>query len=199
VPNHVCGDLLNRLDPRAQLVFDNREVHRRPGSSKRLSRTAAAPADMGIAMLGVPEASPIELDVLLESVLEGVLASGTARVQLAGECARCLEPIEDSLEVKFQELYAYPESSVEDDEALRIQGDYLDLEPVLRDAVVLALPFGPVCDPACSGLCPECGVRLADDPGHTHGERMDPRWAVLSVLTDDDGAGQQDPVREDEE
>jgi uncharacterized protein len=154
---------------------------------------------MGIAMLGVPESSPIELDVLLESVLEGVLASGTARVQLTGECARCLEPIEDSLEVKFQELYAYQESGVEDDEALRIQGDYLDLEPVIRDAVVLALPFGPVCDPACSGLCPECGVRLADDPDHTHGERMDPRWAVLSVLTDDAGAGPRDPAREDEE
>jgi uncharacterized protein len=199
VPNQVCGDLLNRLDPRAPLVFDNREVHRRPGSSKRLSRTAAAPADMGIAMLGVPESSPVELDLLLESVLEGVLASGTARVQLAGECARCLEPIEDSLEVKFQQLYAYPESDAEEDEAIRIQGDYLDLEPVLRDAVVLALPFGPVCDPACAGLCPECGARLADDPGHTHGDRVDPRWAALTVLTEDEDAGSQDPALEDEE
>jgi uncharacterized protein len=198
VPDHVCGDLLNRLDPRAPLVFDNREVDRRPGSSKRLSRTAAAPADMGIAMLGVPKSSPIELELLLESVLEGVLASGTARVQLAGECARCLEPIEDSLEVKFQELYAYPESGAEDDEAIRIQGDYLDLEPVLRDAVVLALPFGPVCDPACAGLCPDCGVRLADDPGHAHGEWTDPRWAALAVMTEDDGAGEQE-AGEDEE
>jgi DUF177 domain-containing protein len=199
VPNHVCGDLLNRLDPRAPLVFDNREVDRRPGSSKRLSRTAAAPADMGIAMLRVPESSPIELDMLLESVLEGVLASGTARVQLAGECARCLEPIEDSLEVKFQELYVYPDSGAEDDEAIRIQGDYLDLEPVLRDAVVLALPFGPVCDPACAGLCPDCGVRFVDDPGHTHGDWIDPRWEALTVLAEHDGAGEQPTADKDEE
>jgi uncharacterized protein len=154
---------------------------------------------MSIAMLGVPEFSPIELDLLLESVLEGVLASGTARVQLAGECARCLGPIEDSLEVKFQELYVYPESDAEDDEAIRIQDDYLDLEPVLRDAVVLALPFGPVCDAGCAGLCPDCGVRLADDPGHTHGERIDPRWEALAVLIDVDGAGEQDSAGQDEE
>jgi uncharacterized protein len=153
---------------------------------------------MGIAMLGVPESSPVELELLLESVLEGVLASGTARVRLAGECARCLGPIEDSLEVKFQELYVYPESDAEDDEAIRIQGDYLDLEPVLRDSVVLALPFGPVCDPGCAGLCPECGMRLADDPGHTHGERIDPRWEALTVLTEDT-AGDQDAAGEDEE
>jgi uncharacterized protein len=198
-PTMYVGNLLNRLDPRAPLVFDNREVDRRPGSSKRLSRTAAAPADMGIAMLGVPESSPIELDLLLESVLEGVLASGTARVRLAGECARCLDPIEDSLEVKFQELYVYPESDAEEDEATRIQGDYLDLEPVLRDAVVLALPFGPVCDPACGGLCPDCGVRLADEPGHTHGDWIDPRWEALTLLTTDDGAGEQARADEDEE
>jgi uncharacterized protein len=154
---------------------------------------------MGIAMLGVPESSPIELDLLLESVLEGVLASGTARVQLTGECARCLERIEDSLEVKFQELYVYPESGAEDGEAIRIQGDYLDLEPVLRDAVVLALPFGPVCDAGCAGLCPDCGVRLADDPGHTHDELIDPRWAALSVLAEDSDSGEQDPAGEDEE
>jgi len=70
---------------------------------------------------------------------------------------------------------------------------------VLRDAVVLALPFGPVCDPACAGLCPECGARLADDPGHTHGDRVDPRWAALTVLTEDEDAGSQDPALEDEE
>ena len=53
---------------------------------------------------------------------------------------------------------------------------------VLRDAVVLALPLNPVCDPECPGLCPECGARLADDPDHTHGEAIDPRWAALSQL-----------------
>jgi len=115
--------------------------------------------------------------------MEGVLASGRAWVTLSGECARCLEPLEDDLEVTLQELYVYPESDAEEDEASRLEGELLDLEPVLRDAVVLALPFRPVCTPDCPGLCLECGARLQDDPGHAHEESIDPRWAALSTLT----------------
>ena len=145
-----------------------------------------APADLGIAILGVPEGSEVELTCLLESVLEGVLASGTAQVQVTGECARCLDPIGDSLAVEFQELYVYPESDAQDDEASRLHHELLDLEPALRDAVVLALPFRPVCQEDCPGLCAECGARLADDLQHNHGAPIDPRWAVLAALTDDD-------------
>jgi uncharacterized protein len=112
-----------------------------------------------------------------------VLASGRAWVTLSGECARCLEPLEDDLEVTLQELYVYPESDAGEDEASRLEGELLDLEPVLRDAVVLALPFRPVCTPDCPGLCLECGARLQDDPGHAHEESIDPRWAALSTLT----------------
>ena len=102
--------------------------------------------------------------------MEGVLATGQAWVTLAGECARCLDPIEDDLEVSFQELYVYPESDAEEDEASRLDGELLDLEPVLRDAVVLALPFQPVCRARLSGLCLECGATARRRPGHTHGE-----------------------------
>jgi len=135
--------------------------------------------------MGVLPGSPIEMDIRLESVMEGVLASGSARVQLTGECARCLGPVEDSLDVSLQELYVYPESDAEPDEASRMEGDLIDLEPVLRDQVVLALPFQPLCTDDCPGLCPDCGVRLADEPGHKHEERSDPRWAVLGGLLDD--------------
>lgn len=145
--------------------------------------TLPAPADLGIELLGVPEGSPVELDLRLEAVMEGVLASGRAWVTLTGECARCLEPIEDDLEVELQELYVYPESDAEEDEASRMDGELLDLEPVLRDSVVLALPFQPVCQADCEGLCPECGARLLDHPGHAHEESVDPRWASLSALT----------------
>jgi uncharacterized protein len=54
---------------------------------------------------------------------------------------------------------------------------------LLRDAVVLALPFQPLCQDDCPGLCVECGARLADDPGHQHDEPVDPRWAALQGLT----------------
>lgn len=171
-----------RLDPRSPLVVNTHELGRRPGSMRTLELSVPAPADLGIELLGVPEGSPVAIHGRLESVLEGVLASGNARVSVVGECARCLDRIVDTLEVTFQELYVYPESDAEPDEAGRLEGEMFDLEPVLRDAVVLALPFQPVCEPDCQGLCLDCGARLSDSPGHVHDEDVDPRWASLLAL-----------------
>jgi uncharacterized protein len=180
---------LRNLDPRAPLVLDTRELGRRPGSQRSVSFTAEAPAELGIEILGVAEGSPVEFDLRLEAVMEGVLVTGTASAELEGECARCLEPIEDDLTIDLQELFLYDDtrdaSPVEDDEETdvrRTEGDLIDLEPVLRDAVVLALPFQPLCQDDCPGLCVECGARLADDPDHRHEEPVDPRWAALQDL-----------------
>lgn len=177
-----------RLDPRSPLVINTHELGRRPGTMRTIELTEPAPADLGIELLGVPEGSPVILQLRLESVMEGVLATGTARVVVAGECARCLEPITDSMEVELQELYVYPESDAEDDEANRLDGELLDLEPLLRDSVVLALPFRPVCADDCPGLCADCGALLRVDPGHTHDDSIDPRWAALSGLKTSDAA-----------
>ena len=169
-------------------MLDTRELGRRPGSQRSVSFTAPAPADLGIEVLRVPEGSPVELDLRLEAVMEGVLVTGTARAALAGECARCLEPIRDDVEVDLQELFVYEESDTAtddgDDDVSRLEGDLLDLEPLLRDAVVLTLPFQPLCRDDCPGLCIECGARLADDPDHQHDEAIDPRWAALGELAD---------------
>jgi uncharacterized protein len=194
VPGTGRQHLLTTLDPRSPLVLDTRELGRRAGSMREVSLTVPAPAGMGIMSIGVPEGSEVELDVRLESVIEGVLVSGTARVALAGECSRCLDPISDELEVDLQELYAYeetdergrvlrrsPQDDEQDDENRHLVGDLLDLEPVLRDAVVLDLPLAPVCQDDCLGLCPQCGFRLADDPEHQH-DAIDPRWAALGAL-----------------
>ena len=116
--------------------------------------------------------------------MEGVLVTGTAQAGLAGECARCLEAVDEDIVADFQELFVYEKSDAEDDEASRLEGDLLDLEPLLRDAVVLQLPFQPLCREDCPGLCTECGARLADDPGHQHDEAIDPRWASLQGLAD---------------
>jgi uncharacterized protein len=161
--------------------------------------TVPAPADLGIDMLGAPEGSPIDLDLRLEAVVEGVLATAVARATLHGQCVRCLDPIEDDLEVRVQELYLYPDSEAEDDDAPRMVGDLFDFEPALRDAVVLALPFGPTCEPDCPGLCVECGARLADDPGHSHGDEIDPRWVGLTDLMSDDADAMTPMASEDEE
>ena len=173
-------------------MLDTRELGRRPGNQRLASFTAPAPADLGIEVLRVPEGSPVEFDLRLEAVMEGVLVTGTASAGLEGECARCLEDIREELVADLQELYAYEESGSatdgQDDEVRRLDGDLLDLEPTLRDAVVLALPFQPLCQDDCPGLCAECGARLADDPGHQHEEPIDPRWAALQGLTQTDEA-----------
>jgi len=165
------------------LVVDTHELGRRPGNERTITLSVAAPADLGSAVFGVPEGSAIDIELRLEAVMDGVLATGTASAQATGECVRCLEELHEEFVVDFQELYLYAEPG---EDELALEDDLLDLEPVLRDAVVLALPLNPVCDPDCPGLCPECGARLADDPDHTHGEAIDPRWAALSQMTDTD-------------
>jgi len=185
-----------RLDPRSPLVLDTRELGRRAGSMRPLSRSVPAPAHLGLGVLGVPEGSVLELDLRLESVMEGVLVSGTVGATVTGECVRCLDPVGFPVAVDLQELYVHPDreqgstrggTDDEDEEMAalpRLNGDLLDLEPALRDSVVLALPLQPLCREDCPGLCSECGARLDADPGHGH-EVDDPRWAALRGLKDD--------------
>ena len=148
-----------------------------------------APADLGIDVLGVPEGSPIELDVRLEAVMEGVLVTGKVRATAVGACARCLDSVTLDVVADLMELFAYPDRNREadetDDDVRELDGDYIVLEDAVRDAVVPALPFQPVCRDDCPGLCSECGARLADDPGHVH-EAPDPRWAALQGILQDD-------------
>jgi len=154
---------------------------RRAGTMKTIRRTVAAPASLGIDLIGVPQGSDIDLDLRLESVVEGVLVTGTADVILSGECARCLEEVDDRGSYTIQELYFYPGKDAEED-ASRVIDDMIDVEVALRDAVVLELPFTPLCRPDCAGLCPQCGANLNNDPGHNHGEQVDPRWEKLADL-----------------
>ena len=178
------------LDHRSGLVLDTRDLGRRAGAMKVVQTSVEAPADLGIAVIGVPPGSPVELDLRLESVVEGVLVSGLATVQLRGECVRCLGEVSEELEIDVQELFVYPESDATDDEASRLEGDLLDLEPLLRDGVVLDLPFQPLCREDCEGLCVECGANLNDDPQHTHDAPLDPRWEKLRGVGGEDGGSQ---------
>jgi uncharacterized protein len=173
------------LDPRSGLVLDTRDLGRQAGAMKVVRATVPAPADLGIDVIGVPPASPIELDVRLESVVEGVLVTGSATVPLRGECVRCLVEISSRMEVDIQELYVHPDSGATEDEASRLEGDLVDLEPLLRDDVVLDLPFQPLCREDCAGLCVECGANLNDEPDHVHEGVIDPRWAALRGLQAD--------------
>ncbi len=164
--------------------IDLRELGRRAGSLQEVTRSAPAPAGWRVELIGVPEGAEIDLRLRLESVMEGVLVTGEVQVPVVGSCARCLEPVEDRLDLDVQELFAYAgsttEATSEEDEVRRIEGDFLDLEPLVRDTVVLSLPLAPVCTQDCAGLCADCGERLDDLPAdHSH-EVRDPRWAALA-------------------
>lgn len=182
---------MNRLNPRLPLVFDTRELGRRPGSMLEMVATVPAPDDLGdIDLIAIPPGAPIELDLRLESVVEGVLVTGSAQSTATGACVRCLDPITRHVGARFQELFAYADRAAhhlevgdldEDDEVYELAGDLFDFEPVLRDALVPALPFQPVCSKDCPGLCSQCGVHLAEDPTHHH-DQIDPRWATLQDI-----------------
>lgn len=156
---------------------------------RTLTEHVPAPSDLGVALIGVQEGSDIELDLRLEAVHEGILVSGTVFAEVKGECGRCLDPLAYDLEVNVQELFFYEgvelSDEEDDEEQRRVEHDLIDLEPVLRDAVVTTLPFQPVCREDCQGLCSICGVRLEGEPGHHH-EDLDPRWAALAELAKTD-------------
>ena len=184
-------------------VFDTRELVRRPGTMRELSREVTTTEPLGTDVIAIPAGHPVRLELRMESVVEGILATGTAQATARGECVRCLDEIVDDVEVTFQELYAYPDRAAhhqevgsrsgdqdasDEDEQRTLDGDLMDLEEVVRDAVVTELPFQPVCREDCPGLCSECGARLADDPEHEH-DVIDPRWSALAAMAtpaDDD-------------
>lgn len=171
---------------------------------REVERTVPAPEALGLALSGVPAGAPILLRLRMESVTEGVLVTGTATMPVVGECGRCLRPVDDTLEVSIQELFAYRDSTTEattdEDEVYRLRDDYADLEPALRDAAVFALPAHPLCREDCPGLCPECGALWDDLPAdHSH-QRLDPRWAALgSLLSDTPAAPEKTTSPDDQE
>ncbi|OQO90059.1 YceD family protein [Saccharomonospora piscinae] len=173
-----------RADARNPWLFDTHELSRRPGSSHQLRRDLPVESTLGVPdVVEVEEGTTVAADLLLESVVEGVLVSGTATAATRGHCSRCLDPVSGETEVSVTELFAYPDSTTDEtadeDEVSRIVDDYIDLEPLVRDALVLALPLVPLCSDDCEGLCSGCGAKWADlEPGHGH-ETIDPRWAAL--------------------
>jgi uncharacterized protein len=172
-----------RRHPSSPMTVDITRLGRRPGAMVTLRDTVPSPSRIGLEMIAIDQGAPLELDLRVESVSEGVLVTGTVAGPTVGECARCLTPVSGRVRVGLTELFAYPDSTTEatteKDEVGHIVDDTVDLEQSIIDAVGLELPFSPVCRPDCPGLCPECGVPLAAEPGHHH-DRIDPRWAKLA-------------------
>jgi uncharacterized protein len=156
------------------------------------------PESVGVPLIAVPLGDVIEVDARLEAVAEGILLSAEIFAIAKGECIRCLDPVEVEIDRKIQELYLYEEDApkkgarikrdqpadddVEVEDILYLDGVIMDLEPPIRDAIVLDLPVNPLCDPECLGLCPDCGQKWEVLPqDHAH-EVIDARWTGLAGL-----------------
>ncbi|MBV8928803.1 MAG: DUF177 domain-containing protein [Mycobacteriaceae bacterium] len=179
---------------RSPLTIDISRLGRRPGAMLTVRETVASPSRIGLDLIAIDKDAPLELDLRLESVSEGVLVTGTVSAPTSGECSRCLTSVTGHVEITLTELYAYPgsatEATTEADEVGHVVDSTVNLEQPIIDAVGLALPFAPLCDEGCPGLCPDCGVPLADaEPGHHH-NRIDPRWAKLAAMLDDTPRGE---------
>jgi len=172
------------------------ELPRRAGEMKEYELEVEVPENFGVDLISVPAGDVIEVDARLESVTEGILLSADIYAVAKGECIRCLDPVELVIERRIQELYNYEptnergkkkrhqpdtdELDIEDE--LMMEGDLMDLEVPIRDAIVLSLPINPLCTPDCLGLCPECGEKWAQlQPDHVH-KVVDVRWASLTSL-----------------
>lgn len=162
-----------------------RDLAHRPGEMREHTLDITVPDAMGAGVIGVRAGADMRIDLRLEGLHEGVLVSGHASAEAMGECSRCLIEISEPVEVDFAELFAYDAS---EDFDFFVHDDHVDCEQVVRDAVVLALPFQPVCRPDCPGLDPVTGERLADIGEHRAHEVLDPRWAALGGLTIDEAS-----------
>ncbi|MBX3193744.1 MAG: DUF177 domain-containing protein [Schumannella sp.] len=163
-------------------VVDVRDLVHRPGELRERSLEFDAPEQLGAGAAVVPAGTPLEIELRLEGLHEGVLVTGEAEATASGECVRCLDPVSIPVQVDFQELFAYSPDEAFD---FQVRDDHVDLEPVVRDAVVLALPFQPVCRPDCPGLDPVTGEKLTDAPERPEREATDPRWAALEGFRTD--------------
>jgi len=177
-------------------ILNTYELPRRAGELKEYELDIEAPTRIGVPLIAVPEGDVIEADIRLESVTEGVLLSAEIYAVAIGECIRCLDTVEVVIDRKIQELYRYEPTNekgrkkkrdeedidLDIDDELQMEGDLMNLEIPIIDAIILTLPVNPLCSEECLGLCPDCGEKWANLPeDHAH-EIIDARWSGLENL-----------------
>jgi uncharacterized protein len=171
---------------------DVRDLINRPGTMHERHLEIAVPEDLGESLVAVKAGSTLIANLRLETLHEGILVSAQVSGIAAGECGRCLIDVELPVQVEFHELFAY---SLDEAYESEVQDDHVDLEPLIRDAVVLSLPFQPVCRPDCPGLDPETGERLAEAPEFVPEEKRDPRWAALMKFQASESSGTDEDIQ----
>jgi len=163
------------------IPLDVRDLIGHPGDSRDV-HLAEPVAGLATELASVPEDRTLAVDLVLESVVEGVLVSGRLTGVVVGSCARCLMAFEQPFDVPVQELFA-PGAEPDDEHEYPLVEGHLDLEPMIRDAVVPSLPFAPLCRPDCLGLCERCGGNRNLGECACPPETTDVRWSALASLS----------------
>jgi uncharacterized protein len=160
---------------------------RAPGRWREEHRSGPV-GELAVAGTSVNADAEASVDAELEVADGGILVVGTVRAPWVGQCRRCLTPVTGTAEVEVRELYRRfdrPAGEEEAEETYELSEDWLDLQPLVRDALLLELPLAPLCRPDCAGLCPTCGADRNDGDCGCPTVRPDPRWAGLDALADD--------------
>jgi uncharacterized protein len=160
--------------------IDVRDLIDHPGTSRTV-HIAEAVAGLRLELAAVPEDVPIRADLLLESVVEGILVSGPVSGRASLSCARCLKSFDDGFDVRVRELFSREAGPGDDEYPLSPSGE-IDIESMVRDAILLSMPFSPLCRPDCRGLCERCGGDRNLEDCTCTSEPADPRWAALDGL-----------------
>ena len=151
---------------------------RHPGNARPVTTAVALAGLTGVAA-EIDPATPVDVDLVLERVPEGIVVRGTLSGSWTSACSRCLEPVSGQIAVHVDELF---ETVPLEGETYLLEEDVIDLEPMVRDALLLELPLAPLCRPDCAGLCPTCGTNHNVAPCDCATDEPDPRWAALRSL-----------------
>ena len=180
------------------------QVASRAGQSKELDADFPAPSGIGDEVIGVKEGAPVHVAGSFDSIVDGLILNARVTAPVHAECTRCLKPITRDWGVNVTAFFPYEsenagkadgkggkgkgeieiiagEEESEDSYPLLDGGAFADIEALLRDTLVEALPLQPLCREDCQGLCSQCGIDLNEHPDHHH-EIMDDRFAGLAAL-----------------
>jgi uncharacterized protein len=113
---------------------------------------------------------------------QGLLVQVRMRANILAECVRCLTDFSQPLEIDFTELFAFTPDSVTDSGLILPETGKIDLAPLVREEMLLAIPISPLCRADCKGLCPICGENLNETTCNHEDEAVDPRLSVLKSL-----------------
>jgi uncharacterized protein len=159
------------------LIVNVVELLRWPGTTKDVVLSIAA-TDLEFGESRISD-EPVDINLHLEALSNGVTVNGTTSATWAGECRRCLAPMSGRMTIELSELY---QQIPDDSEAYVINNDQINLLPMVRENLLLAIPLGPLCREDCPGFCPHCGKDLSETACSCDNTVVDPRWAALETL-----------------